>query len=571
LKVQEMEAKREKRRAQAQQAKERKEAEVKEHGDDEGYIHRRMVNEYRVALAEQQQLEQEGGQETLIPTLLSRSRISVCVRKRPMNRKELAAQGGREAEQAGGGDVKRGEGQASGEKGRRPSSGNRPGRGHSAGRKRARPPEYDVVTMLGPQSMVVHEPKTTVDGSNALSNHQFDFDRVYGEGRSSTDIYTQMVQPVVRKCVPSAEACEAAAAGGGGKASRMGGRNSGGHVTVFAYGQTGSGKTYTMTPIYHSAIEDMLAMIQHANSGGGHRERREGRDRRRSRGEAGECHADGVGGAEGHGGDGFGEDDVVKDDGNDGGGGDGAGGAGGKLELYISFFEVYCSQVYELLPAQERSDGQRQLLRVLEDGGGGVNVVGLREVRCTDMDAAGCVGLIEEGSRRRSTSANATHDESSRSHAVVQLTLRHRPSQVAEDAGKRARRQRLSGPAGGEGGGSGEGAVCGRLSLVDLAGSERAQDMQTDDRKTRREGAEINKSLLALKECIRALDTSSAHQPFRGSKLTQLLKDSFTSTGAGAGESHSHTVLIATVSPGSASADHTLNTLRYAARLKSTV
>ena len=119
------------------------------------------------------------------------------------------------------------------------------------------------------------------------------------------------------------------------------------------------------------------------------------------------------------------------------------------------------------------------------------------------------------------------------------------------------------------------GPVCGRLSLVDLAGSERAQDMQTDDRKTRREGAEINKSLLALKECIRALDSSSAHQPFRGSKLTQLLKDSFTSThpgGAGgggdAGASNSHTVLIATISPGSASADHTLNTLRYAARLK---
>jgi kinesin family protein 2/24 len=99
--------------------------------------------------------------------------------------------------------------------------------------------------------------------------------------------------------------------------------------------------------------------------------------------------------------------------------------------------------------------------------------------------------------------------------------------------------------------------------------------MQTDDRKTRREGAEINKSLLALKECIRALDTSSAHQPFRGSKLTQLLKDSFTSAAAAAGgggpdggENHSHTVLIATVSPGSSSADHTLNTLRYAARLK---
>lgn len=41
------------------------------------------------------------------------------------------------------------------------------------------------------------------------------------------------------------------------------------------------------------------------------------------------------------------------------------------------------------------------------------------------------------------------------------------------------------------------------------------------------DGAEINKSLLALKECIRALDQGKKHLPFRGSKLTLVLKDSF--------------------------------------------
>ena len=75
------------------------------------------------------------------------------------------------------------------------------------------------------------------------------------------------------------------------------------------------------------------------------------------------------------------------------------------------------------------------------------------------------------------------------------------------------------------------------------------------------EGADINKSLLALKECIRALHHGSSHKPFRGSKLTQVLKDSFV------GE-NTHTVMIATVAPNSKNCEHTLNTLRYAYRVK---
>lgn len=49
------------------------------------------------------------------------------------------------------------------------------------------------------------------------------------------------------------------------------------------------------------------------------------------------------------------------------------------------------------------------------------------------------------------------------------------------------------------------------------------------------------------------------HVPYRASKLTLVLKDCFTKENA-------RTVMIATVSPGASSADHTINTLRYAAR-----
>jgi hypothetical protein len=68
--------------------------------------------------------------------------------------------------------------------------------------------------------------------------------------------------------------------------------------------------------------------------------------------------------------------------------------------------------------------------------------------------------------------------------------------------------------------------------------------------------------LLALKEVIRALATgdSMAHVPFRGSKLTQVLKESF----VGRGQS----VMIACVSPNIGNVETTLNTLRYADRVK---
>jgi kinesin family protein 2/24 len=74
------------------------------------------------------------------------------------------------------------------------------------------------------------------------------------------------------------------------------------------------------------------------------------------------------------------------------------------------------------------------------------------------------------------------------------------------------------------------------------------------NKQTKIDGAEINKSLLTLKECIRALDQGKSHTPFRASKLTMVLKDSFVG--------YCQTIMICNVSPNVSSSENTLNTLR---------
>ncbi|NWH21574.1 KIF2A protein, partial [Grus americana] len=193
-----------------------------------------------------------------------------------------------------------------------------------------------------------------------------------------------------------------------------------------------------------------------------------------------------------------------------------------ELQVYSTYFEIYSGKVFDLL-------NRKTKLRVLEDGKQQVQVVGLheREVKCVED----VLKLIEIGNSCRTSGQTSANAHSSRSHAVFQIILRRK------------------------------GKLHGKFSLIDLAGNERGADTSSADRQTRLEGAEINKSLLALKECIRALGRNKPHTPFRASKLTQVLRDSFI------GE-NSRTCMIATISPGMASCENTLNTLRYANRVK---
>ncbi|KAI8871057.1 kinesin-domain-containing protein [Ramicandelaber brevisporus] len=195
-----------------------------------------------------------------------------------------------------------------------------------------------------------------------------------------------------------------------------------------------------------------------------------------------------------------------------------------RFDVYVSFYEIYQGQLYDLF-------NDRKKLFAREDGKQQVVIAGLQEVKIQVMDEL--MEVFEFGNKVRTTGTTGANDDSSRSHAILQVVLR--------DSSKR-------------------GKIHGKLSFIDLAGSERGADRGDTTNQTRMEGAEINKSLLALKECIRALDLNKRHTPFRQSKLTQVLKDSFVG--------NSRTCMIATISPNLSNSDHTLNTLRYADRVK---
>lgn len=176
-----------------------------------------------------------------------------------------------------------------------------------------------------------------------------------------------------------------------------------------------------------------------------------------------------------------------------------------------------------------------------------VQIRGLSEHEVSDIHEL--LNLMACAHSNRSTGSTGANAESSRSHQILQIVVKE-PTQRVIKFGREVvvppKHSHLQG---------------GKLSFIDLAGSERGADTTHNSKQTRMEGAEINTSLLALKEVIRSLDRKHGHTPFRGSKLTQVLKDSFV------GEK-TRTCMIACVSPSHSNCEHTLNTLRYADRVK---
>jgi len=202
-------------------------------------------------------------------------------------------------------------------------------------------------------------------------------------------------------------------------------------------------------------------------------------------------------------------------------------------QVTIAFFELAGKRCFDLLSSEQAE------VRLMDRGDKGMNIVGGEQFTVSNSDQL--LRIMHMGHARRSTDATDVNATSSRSHAVCQLTIHKRNGQRG-----------------------------GVLTLVDCAGSERNEDSMYHSKERRKEAAEINSSLHALKECIRSTMLKAAaklsgkhkhvHVPFRSSNLTKVLMESFVREDA-------ELAVISTLSPSTTDTEHSIGTLQTACML----
>ncbi|KAE9137074.1 hypothetical protein PF010_g1439 [Phytophthora fragariae] len=205
--------------------------------------------------------------------------------------------------------------------------------------------------------------------------------------------------------------------------------------------------------------------------------------------------------------------------------------------VHCSYMQIYNNDVYDLLQDnKQRMKDPLAVREMIKGNGKQIYVSGLSEFRVTNLQET--LQLLKAGNRNRTIRATAYNEKSSRSHALLQLSIEVE-SRGLESATTIIRRA--------------------KLNLVDLAGSEKWDKDVVLGSDRSKELTSINQSLSALGNVISALvNPKRTHIPYRDSKLTRLLQDSL--------GGNTRTVVIATISPSESSVDETISTLQFAER-----
>ncbi|XP_010553480.1 PREDICTED: kinesin-like protein KIN-UA [Tarenaya hassleriana] len=212
--------------------------------------------------------------------------------------------------------------------------------------------------------------------------------------------------------------------------------------------------------------------------------------------------------------------------------------------LSVSYLQLYMETIQDLL------DPSNDNISIVEEPKtGDVSLPGATVVEIRDRQSF--FELLRLGEAHRFAANTKLNTESSRSHAIlmvqVKRSLRTRDTLSNESSGNSHTSKSLKPPV----------VRKGKLVVVDLAGSERI-DKSGSEGHTLEEAKSINLSLSALGKCINALAENSAHVPFRDSKLTRLLRDSFGGT--------ARTSLVITIGPSPRHRGETSSTIMFGQR-----
>jgi len=377
---------------------------------------------------------------------------------------------------------------------------------------------HDAV-LLDPSStkrLSVSEEKRDLTGALQTLSQEFEFDRVYGGSHSTAEVYEDCVVPLVEKFIYN------------------GGKNS-----LFTYGQTGSGKTFSVlgcpTHFKKNPRADVVTSISDPSSSSSHSSIVvEGEEPYKLP----KKHWGFIQFAVKRIWDHFEEIPGM---------------------LRVSCYEMYSNKVFDLL-------NDRNVLRPLEGRGGDVSVHGLEFAYCSSPDQV--FDAIHHALKSRVVGSNARNRTSSRGHLVASLEIVDElpassivSASLQKDSFARitvsASEQEMQ-----EGGRNHPNSrLGGKLAFIDLAGTERGSDTTDKFAKTNHESANINKSLLALKECFRAIDSGNSHVPFRNSQLTKVLREFLVPVDA-------CTLMMVHVSPASNGIESAINALQYTSMVK---
>lgn len=213
----------------------------------------------------------------------------------------------------------------------------------------------------------------------------------------------------------------------------------------------------------------------------------------------------------------------------------------------VSYLQLYMEMIQDLLAPEKEN------IPIVEDPKmRDVLVPGASVVEIKDHKSF--VELLKAGEANRAVANTKLNAESSRSHAVLVVTVRKIAKETSEE---------LLVSNGGESTffGAKEFLVPtvrrSKLMVVDLAGSERI-DKSGVGGSSLDEAKSINLSLTALGKCINALAEGSSHVPIRDSKLTRLLRDSFGGT--------ARTSLVITIGPSPRHRGETASTIMFGQR-----